>query len=116
MSVTFSIRGEKDDDLYLNMSNVNARDLLAWLGYTDRVDLLGELDPRDLEARCKRRLWPERRNTDPSRPAKAYGGVGTGMCRVVECGREEGYLRTRTEQLLRLAQLAVHQQRIIVYG
>jgi hypothetical protein len=43
---------------WINLSNQNAADFLAWLGLPTR-DLVGELPGRELAALCRRRLWPE---------------------------------------------------------
>lgn len=86
----------------LNLSNVNACDLLRWLDY--EPDYAGELSARDLAARCRRRLWPEARNVDAAVPqTESRGARGA---RFIECGREAGYLRDRTERLLAVAQAA----------
>jgi hypothetical protein len=100
MSMTFRANGEGAE---MNLSNVNACDLLRWLAY-DPVPEGADLTARDLAARCRRRLWPEARNFDPAVGAITTRSV-TGA-RLVECGRREGYLRERTEQLLRLADAA----------
>jgi hypothetical protein len=103
MSVTFSIglrvAAHLDrPDRFLNLANRNAADLLAWLGLPSE-DLCGSLPARDLAARCRRRLWPETRNVDAGLPEERIG-------RSVFLGRPAGYLRSRTEDLLRLAELA----------
>ena len=101
MSVTFQIEGlaadYDDQSTYLNLANENAGDLLEWLALA-RV-LWGELDARELAARCRRRLWDVSRNYDPARAESVDG-------RVVVCGRFAGYLRERTADLLRLAERA----------
>jgi hypothetical protein len=103
MSVTFSIGRRVEADLerlerWMNLSNRNAADLLAWLGLpTD--DLYGSIAARELAARCRRRLWNEARNVDRELPETHA------HCCVV-LGRPAGYLRTRTEELLGLAELA----------
>ena len=64
----------------------------------------GELDARDLAARCRRRLWPEARNVDPARPAvESHGRRGA---LFVDCGRDAGYLQDRTARLLAVAEAA----------
>ena len=99
MSVTFSIGSRVTCDLqhpdrWLNLSNGNAAGLLVWLGLpTD--DLYGSIPARELAARCRRRLWAEARNVDPRLPDEHAG-----RCHFL--GRPEGYLRTRTEELLRI--------------
>jgi hypothetical protein len=101
MSVTFFVPSARHlGDL--NLANRNAYDLLRWLeilGADD--DLYGELPARELAARCRRRLWDEPRNHDPSLPQHASADG-----RLITFGRAAGYLRQRTEQLLELAERA----------
>jgi hypothetical protein len=99
MSVSFSIGVcVTDDPPSINLANRNAADLLAWLGLPTE-DLWGQMPARDLAARCRRRLWLEPRNFDEPLPAQVEG-------RLINFGRPAGYLRRRTEELLRLAELA----------
>lgn len=117
MSVTFSIEGdspnwddpEEAEDFErhrsMNLSNMNARNLLAWLDI-DADDLFGAMPGRELAARARRRLWPEKRNIDPKLIPEESGGPGTGHARLIFGGRPEGYLQERTEQLLAIAKLA----------
>jgi hypothetical protein len=117
VSVTFWNAGEVpntgDGDVweerFLNLSNANARDLIAWLRLPDE-DLCGEIAARELAARCRRRLWDEARNHDEGLPGSVeYDG------RLVIGGREPGYLRRRTEQLLNLCALA-GEEGVITWG
>ncbi len=103
MSVTFSLGFRVAADLdrpetFLNLANRNAADLLAWLGLPSE-ELCGSLPGRELAALCRRRLWPEVRNVDAEVPEERIG-------RSVFLGRPAGYLQRRTEELLRLAELA----------
>lgn len=104
MSVTFYVYGQDNEDLELNVSNSNARDLFSWLGYDEEAqgELHGELNARELAARCRRRLWPEARNHDAAVPS--YVETGTGGATLISCGRPAGYLEDRTRQLLKLAE------------
>jgi hypothetical protein len=103
MSVTFShgpcVAAELDHvEQWINLSNRNAADLFAWLSLpTD--ELYGSMPARELAARGRRRLWAEARNIDPELPEER-------AARSVFFGRPAGYLRGRTEELLRLAELA----------
>jgi hypothetical protein len=103
MSVTFCIGPRVAADLerperWMNLSNRNAAALLAWLSLpTD--ELYGSMPARELAARCRRRLWDEARNIDPERPEER-------AARCLFFGRPAGYLRGRTEELLRIAELA----------
>jgi len=95
MSMSFWTDNDKEG---FNLCNRNALDLLLWLGYAPEWS--GNLDPKDLEARCRRKLWPEAINTDVELPTVEQG-------HVIDCGRPEGYLKLRTEWLLNLATKAV---------
>jgi hypothetical protein len=110
MSVFIEILGGKtdfdDQTTYLNPSNANGRDLLRWLGYDELADMdqpYGELVASELAARCRRRLWPEARNSDPGREGGEVPGLSA---RVIDCGRRPGYLEEKVEQLLHLAEKA----------
>ena len=101
MSVTFSIGDRVSTDLadeWINLSNQNAADLLAWLGIASEY-LVGDMPARELAALCRRRLWPEPRNIDPEVPAVFSD-------RFYAFGRLIGYLRQRTADLLHLAEVA----------
>jgi hypothetical protein len=104
MSMTFSL--EHMDGPTMNLSNVNAVDLLLWLGYRrHEMDTNGiRLRAGDLAARCRRRLWPEARNVDPGHSAGVDSAPGRAT--LIDCGRPAGYLKERTAQLLELAELA----------
>ncbi len=129
MSVTFLIAGEREycagicDDFTcgvcstaheraMNLANVNAYDLLAWLGVTSigDSDCYGELDASDLAARCRRRLWPEARNVDAGRAEEQLSE------RAVICGRPAGRLQEYAERLLRIAERAYSSGRNVSYA
>ena len=102
MTMTFYVEAYHHDGV--NVSNVNARAILEWLGYSAENPWDLRLPVADFAARCRRRLWPEARNVDPGIPGhEEYGCQGA---RVIDCGRSEGYLTMRVEQLLALAQEA----------
>lgn len=92
----------------INLANTNARALLEWLDLEEFNEdgLIGEVRATELVARCQRRLWDEPRNTDPAVPTVESGGPGTGQCKMIEGGREEGYLRQKTEGLMFIAKCA----------
>lgn len=80
----------------INMANQNAMDVLVWLDIP--VDYMGEIDATELAAKCRRRLWDVDRNHDPGIPEVQLAP------NVVQCERRPGYLRGRTEELLKLAE------------
>lgn len=104
MSVTFSTPNY-DGALVLNVANVNARELLAHLGIDGR-DLVGDHDATDLVRRCHGRLTtcvllPD--GTPVFAPAHDRALPASRNGRTVVGGRAAGYLRDKTEALLRLA-------------
>ena len=106
MTMTFTPEAAKEPSL--NLANVNAVDLVLWLGYSraevDREPGYLRLNARDVAARCRRRLWPERRNFDAGRDTSV--DHARGCATVIDCGRRPGYLREKTEQLLAIAAAA----------
>jgi len=92
----------------INLANTNAQALLEWLDLEEFSEggLLGDVKATELVARCQRRLWDEPRNYDPGIPTVESGGPGTGQCKFVDCGRDEGYLRQKTEDLMFIAKCA----------
>lgn len=100
MSVTFSLG--REDERSLNLAQLNAIDLLRWLGIPvrDETDLYGSMPASELAARCRRRLWDEPRNYDPELPGSTTQVPGGPV--VVSIGRRAGYLREKTEALLAL--------------
>ncbi len=115
MTVLFDIRGAKwpqDEDgvrsppaeLYLNISNSNARDFLNWVGLHQH-ELWGEMPARELAALLRRRLWPERRNRDDEGRDGFIEREARGAL-FLSCGRNPGKLASYAERLLRLAEYA----------
>jgi hypothetical protein len=94
---------EDRPDTYVQLTEFNAIDLLKWLGLDPTT--FGFVEARDLAARCRRRLWPISRNFDPAIQHREEITPG-GYVRLIVCGREEGFLHARTEELLRLAERA----------
>lgn len=109
MSVDFSVKGVSidwnDEISYVNMANSNAGFVLNAIGLFDG-ELYGEVLATEFRARVNRALWPEF-GVDPGTTPTEYGGPGTGQCRVVNCGRPEGYLQARLRSLLDLAERAI---------
>lgn len=102
MSVTFNVRGieanwETGEGVF-NLSNANAREVLALLGLEDPY-LCGTARCRDVVAACDRAL------ASGMKDGVRLGSVSTGPqgCTVVECGRPAGYLAHRISQLRELA-------------
>lgn len=93
--------GEWTGGTELNVSNVNARDLLAFLGLDlegDNDDLYGQILAKDLEVLCRRRLMVASvKGNDPALPTTEEGNF-------INCGRGEGYLVEKTKVLLKIAQ------------
>lgn len=103
MSVTFFATGT---DRSMNLANGNALDLMVWVGIAvDEYNLYGDIPARELAALCRRRLWPEERNFDPEILDRSEKGMRGAT--LVFCGRPAGYLRSRTEQLLVIAERAL---------
>jgi hypothetical protein len=85
-------------DVELNMANSNAVEWLRWVGL--EADYGGQIEARDLAARCRRRLWDEQRNYDPAVEGADYkidGGP-----RVIVADRRPNYLREQTERMLKI--------------
>ena len=84
------------------MNNRNASDFIRWIGL--EFDYCGEINVKDLRPLLVRRLWEEKRNHDEGFEGAEYKGAQG--CRVIEGGRMDGYLRMRTEELLRFCDAA----------
>jgi hypothetical protein len=110
MSITFSAynpethTGAGPD---MNLCNSNAYDLMNYLGL--EIDCCGNHDASDLAARCRRKLWDESRNHDPALPVVVEG-------RMTYCGRPEGYLRSKCEFLLEVAEYAIKHDMEVSWG
>lgn len=100
MSVTFTLRGHKNQEL--NLANANARDLLEWLRVPHDPSLYGVLPAKDLAVLCRRRLWPEFSSRDTGR--ETVIDQRPGMATIVLGGRDPDYLQRRTRQLLELCE------------
>lgn len=82
-----------------NLSNMNARGFLDFIGVPANEELYGSMPARDLLPLCRRALWPELASRDEGTPTVETGNV-------ILCGRPAGYLQTRAAQLLELCELA----------
>ena len=109
MSVTFTVAGDTPDydnpTTFLNLANGNAIDLFDWLSIpTDQNDIYGEIDARELAARCRRRLWDVTRNHDCGLAPEVDRKPGCATLHFF--GRHPDYLREKTALLLELAERA----------
>jgi hypothetical protein len=89
-------------DTEVNMANSNALEWLRWIGLDAAYG--GQIEARDLAARCRRRLWDEQRNYDPAVEGADYkidGGP-----RVIVADRRPSYLREQTERVLKICEKA----------
>ena len=101
MSITF--QADRGTEEGITLSNTNAYDLLAWLGY--EPDYCGGLDKADLLARISERLaapW----NYDPEVPTTQEGNL-------ISCGRAAGYCTARAMDLEEIARRA---ERVVRFG
>ena len=90
--------------MYVELSNANARDFLNWLGL-ESTELYGEMRARQLAPLLRRRLWPtSREHGDAGRSGgiecKARGPT------IIDCGRPAGRLAEHAQRLLALAEHA----------
>lgn len=107
MRLTFIISGDCtstfDHDTHMNLDIRDGLDLLEWLGF-ERTDFL-YLTGGELEARCRRRLWPISRNFDAEQPPR-LSGRRQGTVEDEYAGRPKHFLRSMTEVMLKLAMRA----------
>lgn len=93
-------------DVEVNMANMNAAEWMRWVGLNSCPG--GEIKATELAALCRRRLWDEARNHDPSVTSEQFAkrlGLENNP-RVIFGERAEDYLRDRTEQILRVCEKA----------
>lgn len=101
---------ENCTDVEVNMANANALEWMQWVGIA--VEYSGEINASDLAAKCRRRLWNEARNYDPALDHHEINEPG--RVRVIIAGRDRGYLRNRTEAMLKVCEKA--GDRMISWG
>ena len=106
--ITFLISGDGEFGrerpyTFVQLSEPDARDLLEWLSY--EASDFGYMEASELRARCVRRLLPIPRNFDPAIAERHVGGATV-------AGRGAGYLRSKTEELLRLAARALQLSQV----
>lgn len=112
MSVTFSIAGDDLSGPYMNLCNRNAADLLSWLGLDSEP--CGQISGEDLVKACHERMLLKRANLDAALPTVTSKGLRGAT--FIEHGRDAGYLRERTMELLAIARQAAAQGREVVWG
>lgn len=95
----------------LNLSNTNAADLLEWIGLDIGLWDGVKVRASTIAPLCRRRLWDVKRNYDPEL-------LGEQLGRVTFCGRRPGYLREKTQELLKVCELAMelHPEADIYWG
>ena len=96
------------DTAVINMSNKNAKDVLNHLGIdVDEEDWAGSFDPHDLMARIDIALAiaPDSVEIDTVQNNN-----------MIICGREEGYIQKRLQQIISVCEDAVKLNRKIVWG
>lgn len=115
MSILFNIRDHQwpiDQDglrlppasMFVQLSNVNAREFLDWLGLHD-AELWGEMPAHQLAPLLRRRLWPaNRQRGNAARPG--YIERASHGLTVICCGRSAERLAECAERLLALAEHA----------
>jgi hypothetical protein len=93
---------------FVDMTNVHAVELLAWLGFEiDREDQPnGVLLPGDLRARCARRLASTPANVASDLPRAEHRSRGAKGARLLLPARRTGYLADKARALLELAERA----------
>lgn len=89
-------------DLSVQVSNANAFDLLRFVGI--KAEGCGTRPAGEVEGACLIALGMRGADEDRALPVRASGGHG--QAHMIECGRREGYLRERADQLRELAQAA----------
>lgn len=111
MEWSLSPRYNIPDEYSVSMCNANAADVVEALGY-DRSDYCdGEADPEDLIGRC---LIAEALAPDPELPS--YEQVGAKGARLIDSGREAGYVRARCAEIRVLAEKAREMGRTVVWN
>lgn len=114
-TIVFMIAGDTEyaldkPETFVQLTEVDALDLMRWLDLP--AEDFGVVEANDLAARCRRRQWPLARNIDPAVPARSMRAVNSNLTYSVPA-REEGYLRAKTNEILRLAERAGPDGRIL---
>ncbi len=114
-TIVFMIAGDMEyaldkPETFVQLSEVDALDLLRWLDLP--AEDFGVVEASELAARCRRRQWPIARNVDQAVPARNVRAVNSNVTYAVPA-RKEGYLRAKTNEILRLAERAGSDGRIL---
>jgi hypothetical protein len=112
MSVTFALRSVVSEDEFLNVSNSNARDILAVMGIPTDDDLYGSAKAKDFEVLARRAMM--RLGFDPELSART--SQNPGACLVIHCGRPEGYIRGKLLALVEICQARISDEDEIAWG
>ena len=130
MSISFYLGYQRDANTLdwrkgvepINLSNRNAADLLRFIGQ-DASEPCGEVTVAELEPALRRLMFARvdengahAVNADSALDGESSGGPGTGLCRMIDFGRDAGYLLERTRDLLELCQQAVEPTDVIYWG
>lgn len=90
----------------VNMANTNARDVLQALGVDPEAeDWAGSFEASDLEARAMLAL--AFLSESPALESIAYANANG--AKIIECGREAGYVQSRLAEIRALAALAAER-------
>jgi hypothetical protein len=119
MSVTFFVAAadshlpnpEGFEALEINMSNANARFVLDALGCESQIDLCGEEDAEAFLGRVLMALAVA--PSDEGVPAHVLDDEHLNF---IECGRHEGYLQDRLQELHILAQTAADAHAYVAWA
>lgn len=112
MSVTFALRSCVTGEDFLNLSNMNARELLSLIGIPTEDELYGKHLAKDFEVLVRRAMMrvgldAEKLGSETQEPGKA---------RMVTCGRPEGYLRGKLFLLMGICQARISDLDEISWG
>lgn len=111
MSITFSYRKDNQwSENQINMANGNAAMVLEALGY--EYDNCGAVDSADLVRRCIKFL----NTAEIDRGETPSESQEPGKCRVINCGRREGYLQEKITLIRDLALEASRKGVQITFG
>lgn len=104
------------EDLAFNLSNVNAADLLRFIGI--EAEPCGTLTADQVLASCMLALEMREDEEDAGRRPRASVNRSDGSRGplMIECGRDAGYLRERAQWLYQLAEAAKARGHSISWG